>query len=324
MKKVLFITGTNSGFGKATVELFAARGWAVAATVRRKGRHPGLFENLPNVRLYELDIDDFARVGQVASAVIEEFRKIDVVVNNAGYCLMGPTETSNMDQIEQQFRTNTLGTFAVTKAFIPHMREAGGGIIINLASASALFNYPFVAAYGASKWAVRGMTESLGIELAPFNIQVKAIYPGLHATKIFTKLDHGITSDMPAWPAYKPYYDNFNSAQAAVQNAASPDRIARVIWRAATDPRGKLHVVAGRDAKVMALVKSLISTRGFQQLQARSILKPISVLQSAFLKFMMGRHVSNVRFDMPADITPEDRRTGSMGTAARERENPRQ
>ncbi|MYD95714.1 MAG: SDR family NAD(P)-dependent oxidoreductase, partial [Chloroflexi bacterium] len=92
-QRTLFITGTNSGFGKATVELFAAEGWGVAATVRDKRAHENLFCHLAGVRLYELDVDDFEQVERVAAEALKDFGRIDVVVNNAGYCLMGPTET---------------------------------------------------------------------------------------------------------------------------------------------------------------------------------------------------------------------------------------
>lgn len=302
-RKTVFITGTNSGFGKATVKLFAQKNWRVAATIRNRARHAGLFADLPNVKLYEVDVDDFAQVERVAGAVLNDFGHVDVVVNNAGYCLMGPTETSTMEQISKQFQTNILGVIAVTKAFLPHLRESGGGTIINVASASALFNYPFVAAYGASKWAVRGMTESLGIELAPFNIKVKAIYPGFHATDIFTKLDHGGSAQMPAYGSYKRYYANFLSAQKVLPLAGSPAKVARVIYRAATTPSGKAHIVSGGDAKLQTLIKRMLPQRAFQRLQTRSILAPISKVQSAFMRLTFGRNQQPLRMDVPEDLS---------------------
>lgn len=301
-QRTLFITGTNSGFGRATVELFAEKGWRVAATVRDRRTHENLFSRLAGVRLYELDVDDFERVERVAAEAVKDFGRIDVVVNNAGYCLMGPTETSTMEQIRRQFRTNTLGVFAVTKAFLPHMREAGGGTIINIASASAMFNYPFVAAYGASKWAVRGLTEGLAAELAPFNIVVKGIYPGFHATGIFTKLDQG-AAETPAHRAYKPYYANMLSAQKALPNAGSPGRIAQAIHRAATTPKGRPHIVSGLDAKLLLLVKRLLPQRAFLRLQTRAILAPVSKAQTAFMRLTFGRKQRPLRMDLPDDLS---------------------
>ncbi|NJO92446.1 MAG: SDR family NAD(P)-dependent oxidoreductase [Chloroflexia bacterium] len=129
MNKTVFITGTNSGFGKAMVELFAAKGWNVGATVRNKAEHPDLFKGMQNVKLYELEITDYAQVNEVAKAVIADFKKIDVVVNNAAYCLMSPTETTTMAQIENQYKTNVFGLMAVSKAFIPHFRENKEGLL---------------------------------------------------------------------------------------------------------------------------------------------------------------------------------------------------
>jgi NAD(P)-dependent dehydrogenase (short-subunit alcohol dehydrogenase family) len=108
MNKTVFITGTNSGFGKAMVELFATKGWNVAATVRNKSEYPDLFKAMQNVKLYELDITNYEQVKKVAIGAISDFKKIDVVVNNAAYCLMGPTETTTMEQIENQFKTNSV------------------------------------------------------------------------------------------------------------------------------------------------------------------------------------------------------------------------
>ncbi len=292
--KTIFITGTNSGFGKAAVELFAKAEWNVAATVRNRHANSQLFNDFPNVSVFELDVRDFVQVERVAQEVIDKFGKIDVVVNNAGYCLMAPTETSTMAQIKAQFETNVFGVFAVTKAFIPHFRTNNDGMFINIASASAQFNYPYIAAYGGSKWAVRGLTESLGIELAPFNIEVKAIYPGLHATKIFTKLDGGVDSTNPIARVYQKFWDTFNSAQTAITNATSPTSIANEIYKAAINRKGKLHIISGGDAKLYAFMKSIFSQRTFQKLQIRSILKPLSKLEISFAKCLIGSNTSKL------------------------------
>ena len=297
--KTIFITGTNSGFGKAAVEQFAQAGWQVAATVRNLQTHGQLFKEFPGVTLFELDVTDFAQVEAVSQAAIAKFGTIDVVVNNAGYCLMGPTETSSMEQIKRQFDTNVFGVFAVTKAFIPHFRSQRSGMFINIASSSAQFNYPFIAAYGSSKWAVRGMTESLGIELAPFNIEVKAIYPGLHATKIFTKLDDGCDAQTPAFGFYEKYLTTFNSAQESVTGVTSPTNIANEIFQAATHPKGKLHIVSGGDAKLFALLKAVLPERMFQKLQIRSMLQSPSATEISFAKWLFGSNLATLEVDEP-------------------------
>jgi len=294
MKKTIFITGTSSGIGKATVELFAKEGWNVVATVKNIFLHSNLFKDLPNVTVYEMDVTNYEQVNFAAKMAIRKFGKIDVVVNNAAYCLMGPTETSTMEQITEQFETNVFGVFAVTKAFIAHFRKNNGGMFINIASSSAQFNYPYIGAYGSSKWAVRGLTESLGIELAPFNIEVKAIYPGTHATKIFTKLDYGISDGENAFQAYKPYYKNFFSAQAGLSEVTSPTNIANEIWNAANQQVSKLHIISGGDAKLFAFLKKILPERAFQKLQIRSIMQPASKGEIGFAKWLMGKNTGKL------------------------------
>jgi NAD(P)-dependent dehydrogenase (short-subunit alcohol dehydrogenase family) len=303
MNKTIFITGTSSGMGKATVELFANLGWNVAATVRDTWVHSDLFKHLKNVTIYKLEVTDFEQVDQVTQSAIKKFGKIDVVVNNAGHCLMGPTETSSMEQIKKQYETNVFGVFAVTKAFIPHFRENKDGMFINIASSSAQFNYPYIAAYGSSKWAVRGMTESLGIELAPFNIEVKAIYPGTHATKIFTKLDGGSGDSKAVFQFYKNNYKNFLSAQSSLPKVTSPDNIAKEIYKAVTHRKGPLHIISGGDATLFTFMKRILSQRAFQKLQIRSIMQTPSKVEISFAKWLMGRNAEKLEVGVDKNLT---------------------
>jgi short-subunit dehydrogenase len=305
MNKTVFITGTNSGFGKAMVELFAKKGWNVAATVRYKKEHTELFKGMQNVKLYELELTNYEQVNDVAKAVIEDFKKIDVVVNSAAYCLMGPTETTSMEQIENQYKTNVFGLMAVTKAFIPHFRENKDGLYINFASASARFNYPYIASYGGSKWAVRGLSESLGIELKPYGIEVKTIYPGVHATKIFTKIDHGANGNDPVYiKNYKEYYANFLGAQSSVTSVTSPDSIAMEVFKAASNPKGgKLNIISGGDAKMYEFMKKVLSERTFQNQLVNSIIKPITSSGVSMFKWMLGKNVKTLYTDIPENLT---------------------
>lgn len=305
MKKTVFITGTNSGFGKAMVELFANKGWNVAATVRNKSENPELFKGMHNVKVYQLDITDYDQANNVAKTVIADFNKIDVVINNAAYCLMGPTETTTMEQIENQFKTNVFGLMAVSKAFIPHFRENKGGLFINFSSASARFNYPYIASYGGSKWAVRGISESLGIELKPYGIEVKTVYPGVHATKIFTKLDHGANGNDPVYTRnYKQYYTNFLGAQSSVTSVTAPEAVALEVFKEASNPKGgRLHIIAGGDAKMYELTKKIIPERVFQRILVNSILKPITAGSIILFKLILGRNTKQLYTSIPENLT---------------------
>ena len=284
MPKTIFITGTTSGFGKATVELFAAKGWNVAATCRRADM-AGMFANLPNVRMYHLEVTDDAQVAQVATQVIADFGGVDVILNNAGYCLMGSLEGSSMAQIRAQFETNTFGVIAVIKAFLPHLRARKAGMIFNVSSASAIANYPFVAAYGASKWAVRGISESLFIELAPFGIKVKTIYPGLHSTSIFTKLDPAIGDGAAA---YAPYLDNFLAVQSGVANGGSPQQVAQTVWDAVVKNNDKRDYLVNRDAKILAFLKRWLSDSQWKRMNLGSIMGKPSRMMLAIANWQIN------------------------------------
>jgi NAD(P)-dependent dehydrogenase (short-subunit alcohol dehydrogenase family) len=305
MDKTIFITGTNSGFGKAMVELFATKGWNVAATVRNRNQHPGLFKEFKNVKLYSLEFTNYEQVNDVAKAVVADFSKIDVVVNNAAYCLMGPTETTTMQQIENQYRTNVFGLMAVTKAFIPHFRENKSGLFINFSSASARFNYPYIASYGGSKWAVRGIGESLGIELKPYGIEVKTIYPGVHATDIFTKLDLGADGNDPVFTAhYKKYFANFLGAQSSVDAVTSPERVAQQVFKAASNPKsGKLSIVSGGDAIMYEIMKKVLPERSFQKQLVNSIVQPITSNGIRIFKWILGKNTKPLLTRLPENLT---------------------
>ena len=284
MTKTIFITGASSGFGKATVELFAAKGWNVAATYRNPTA-VNMFAQLPNVKMYKLEVTDDAEVERVAQQAIADFASIDVLVNNAGYCLMGSFEGSTMQQIRRQFETNTIALIAVTKAFVPHFRTQKSGMIFNLSSASAIANYPFISAYGASKWAVRGLSETLAIELAPFNIKVKTIFPGFHATSIFTKLD---AATGPGSEFYVKYMDNFRAIRNYVTKGGNPEQVAQTIWNAVEKNNNKRDYLVNRDAKILAFMKRWMSDKQWIKMNVGTIMNKPSKLMGAFANWQVN------------------------------------
>ena len=214
-----------------------------------------------------------------------------------------PSHHSFIDQLKNQYETNVFGVYATIKAFLPYLRRNKAGTIINLSSSSAQFNFPFISGYGSTKWAVRGITESLGIELAPFHIHVKAIYPGLHATDIFTKLDHGGDPEHPSYQAHKPFFRNFMSAQTIYDKGTVPDRAAREIWRAVDNrAKGKLHFITDGDAKFLAFTRKILSERRFQNMQIGTIQKPAQQNQKGFITWLFGKHVKEVKTDIPGAL----------------------
>ena len=252
MSKTIVITGTASGFGRASVQRFAAEGWNVVATVRKE-QDLEVHADLENVRTLLLDVDDEQADLAFGDEAVAQFGHVDALVNNAGYYQMGPLEATSMEQIHRQYQTNVFGLAAVTKAFIPHMRERGSGVIVNLSSISAEQGYPYTAVYAASKAAVAVLSEGLNVELAPFGISVKAVFPGAHATRIFTKMDmaEGVPED------YHEAMNTFFTSAAAT--GSQPEVTSDVIYRAVSDGLdGKVRYYSGPDSEAIPRAKTLL------------------------------------------------------------------
>jgi NAD(P)-dependent dehydrogenase (short-subunit alcohol dehydrogenase family) len=179
MSTTWFITGTSSGFGRGLTERALARGDRVAATVRK----PSALEDLEaryGERLWiaQLDVTDLAAVRDVVDRAFAALGRIDVVVNNAGYGLFGAAEEVSDAQIEHQLDTNLLGSMAVIRAALPHLRRQRGGRIWQVSSEGGQIAYPNFSVYHASKWAIEGFVESVSQEVAPFGIELTIIEPG--------------------------------------------------------------------------------------------------------------------------------------------------
>lgn len=255
MANTVFITGTSTGIGAATVRLFAQHGWQVAATLR----HPAdaRFAGLPTVRVYALDVTDAAAAPRVVQQAHHDFGGLDVLINNAGYGLAGPFESATDAQIQDQFATNLFGVFALTRAALPLLRAQRSGVIINVTSVGGRTAFPMNSLYHATKFGLDGFSESLWYELAPLGIQVKVVAPGGVATDFGTR-SLKLTLD-PADPD-SPYAGQVRQVLAAFAArggaASTPEQIAAVIYAAATDGTAQLRYVAGADAERLLAAKA--------------------------------------------------------------------
>jgi NAD(P)-dependent dehydrogenase (short-subunit alcohol dehydrogenase family) len=258
MERTIVITGTASGFGKLCVERFAAEGWNVVATVRKESEL-AVHGDLPSVRTLLLNVDDEEVDLAFADLALAEFGRIDALVNNAGYFHAGPLEASTMDQIHRQFQTNVFGLIALNKAFIPHFREQGSGVIINISSISAEQGYPYASVYEASKAAVASLSEGLNNELAEFGVAVKAVLPGNMDTGIFHKVDEA--EDVP-----DAYDASVNAFQSRNSVRSDPRVTADVIYEAVTDNKpGKVRYYSGPDGIAIPRVKQLLGQEWYWQ-----------------------------------------------------------
>lgn len=236
MPKTVLITGCSSGIGRITAELFAGRGWKVAATARDPASLKDL-EPAGNVTPVRLDVTDEASVAAGVRAAVEQLGPLDVVVNNAGYGLFGPLEGATPEQLERQFRTNVLGAASVIRHVLPGMRERRAGTIVNLSSIGGRIAAPFAAAYHATKFALEGLSESLRYELSVHGIRVKLVEPAHFKTGFI-----GRSLVVAGHPAYAAELDNYMAwVRQEDQHAPDPRPVAEAVYRAATDGSARLR-----------------------------------------------------------------------------------
>jgi NAD(P)-dependent dehydrogenase (short-subunit alcohol dehydrogenase family) len=180
--RVWFITGASRGFGALIAEEALAAGDAVVAAARDPSSVTARLGSHERLLATRLDVTDEAEAHQAAGLAVKKFGRIDVLVNNAGYGLLGAIEEASAKETEKLFGTNVFGLLGVTRAVLPHMRRQRSGHIINLSSVGGYTGYPGWGVYGATKFAVEGISEALAGEVAPLGIHVTVVEPGFFRT----------------------------------------------------------------------------------------------------------------------------------------------
>ena len=260
-QKTIFITGSSSGLGRATANLFASRGWKVIATMRNPDKETEL-DKLAGVVLLPLDVTDPEQIKDAVQKVVG-MGGVDVVFNNAGYGMAGPLEGLTDEQIVRMVDTNMMGAIRTTKAFIPYFREKRAGLFINTTSIGGLITVPFNAMYHATKWALEGWSESMAFELKQFGIGLKTVEPGGMKTDFFTR-----SFDTGRHQAYDKLVDKVMSVitdPKQMETYSSPAQIAEVVYEAATDGKDQLRYVAGEDAKATYAMRLQVGDEVFRK-----------------------------------------------------------
>jgi NAD(P)-dependent dehydrogenase (short-subunit alcohol dehydrogenase family) len=180
--RVWFITGASRGFGALIAEQALAAGDAVVATARDPSTITARLGSHERLLATRLDVTSEAEAHQAACAAVKKFGRIDVLVNNAGYGLLGAIEEASAEETSKLFGTNVFGLLGVTRAILPHMRRQRSGHIVNLSSVGGYAGYPGWGVYGATKFAVEGISEALAGEVAPLGIHVTVVEPGFFRT----------------------------------------------------------------------------------------------------------------------------------------------
>lgn len=246
MQKTIFITGASSGLGKSTAKLFQSNGWRVIATMRNPEKETEL-NALKDLVIMPLDVTNPEQIILTIKKVTRLYA-IDVVMNNAGYGLIGVLESLEDEQIQRQITTNLLSVIRVSKAFTAHFRERKSGTFINITSTFGLIGFPTCSIYSATKFAIDGFSESMAYELAQFGIQVKIVAPGGMQT------DFAIRSmELGQHDAYEQLTAEVSKGYSAEQmaNYTKVEDIAQIVFEAATDLKNQLRYVAGKDANAL-------------------------------------------------------------------------
>lgn len=254
MNKVVLITGASSGIGLHTAKLFQAKNWKVAATMRDPASAADLAK-IVDLETFRLDVTDVESIKNAIADTLDKFGRIDAVVNNAGYGLIGPFEAASQEQIDRQFKTNVFGLMNVCREILPYFREQKRGHIVNITSVGGRMTFPFSSLYHATKWAVEGFSESLQYELKPFNIRVKIVEPGPIKTDFY---DRSVDIAKPEGDAEIDALASRAMANMLKGGENAPDGsvVAEAIYGAVTDGTNRLRY--GANTKGILTLRRLL------------------------------------------------------------------
>ncbi len=246
MTKSILITGASTGFGRDTAETLARAGHKVFASMRdpeAKNRAHADALRGQNIEVVELDVTDSQSVDRAVAAVIASAGRIDVLINNAGVAAAGVSEAFTAEQASALFDVNVIGLHRVTRAVLPELRRHNDGLIINIGSIVGRVTFPFFALYGASKFAVEALTDSLRYEVSQLGIDVALVQPSAYPTEMYASAtmpadmgraaEYGDIGEIP-----KAMFEQFESMFSA-SDAPNPHDVAEAIATLIVTPKGE-------------------------------------------------------------------------------------
>jgi short-subunit dehydrogenase len=276
MHRVALITGCSSGIGYETALMLARNGVHTFATMRNTKKSDSLQELIREEKLalniLELDVNDDASIENTIDRIKNETKRIDVLINNAGYGLIGFFEDLTLHEIRNQFETNFFGVLNITKKIIPMMRLQKSGTIINISSGAGQVGFPGISAYVSTKFAIEGFSESLMYELSPFGIKVIIIEPGVIKSNFF----HNCIVSKESMKKSSPYSRSLDKIQGNIElmqeHATSPIDVAKVILQALGDIHPKPRYIVGNDVAMILEAKKNLSDIEFKKMMMQNII----------------------------------------------------
>jgi NAD(P)-dependent dehydrogenase (short-subunit alcohol dehydrogenase family) len=275
--RVAVITGSSSGIGFETALLLARSGFHTYATMRNLEKSKNITEianteKLP-LQVVQLDVNDDISVKNAIDKIVAaaEYKRIDVLVNNAGYGLFGPLEDISIEEIKAQFETNFFGVIRVTQQVLPAMRKqnSGGSTIVNVSSVGGRIGIPVLSAYQSTKFALEGLSESMSYELEPFGIRVVIIEPGFIRTNIInssTTAEKALDSKSPYFSLTQKVKNHFKSMMENASSSSPPEEVAKVILQAIASENPQLRYTVGNDAATIIQARMNMSDNKFKKM----------------------------------------------------------
>jgi NAD(P)-dependent dehydrogenase (short-subunit alcohol dehydrogenase family) len=294
--KVAVVTGSSSGIGFETSLLLARNGFYTYATMRNPNKskkerivNVANRERLP-LQVIPLDVVDNKSVKEAIGRITTEQGRIDVLVNNAGYLLLGPLEELSIEEFKEQFETNFFGAIRVTQAVLPTMRRHKEGVIINISSIAGRIGFPLSSAYVSSKFALEGLSESMAYEVEQFGIKVILVEPGVIKTnfpnniKIGKRVDNSSSSNSSSnnnnnshSNSSSPYSELIRNRIAGFkprfESGSSPVEVAKTILKCVTSETLHLRYLVGDDAFKLMDIRKNSSDKDFRKLVIDSVLQ---------------------------------------------------
>lgn len=274
---VVLITGCSSGIGYALAQAFQARGCIVYASARKPEALAAL--TTQGIHTLKLDVTDAVSIADAVTHIEAQHGAIDLLVNNAGIPVMGPSAELPLDELRRQWETNLTAPIAMVQAVLPGMLRQGGGRIVNIGSVSGLLTTPFAGPYCASKAALHSLNDALRMELKPFGIDVLLVQPGAIQSGFGASAQ--TQTGRQTWTLYAPYAEGIAKRAGASQEHATPTAVfAADLVRAALAARPRAVIRLGSGSTLLARLAQLpIAIRDRLLMRRFGLQKPPKIRQ---------------------------------------------